>query len=127
MPTCPVCSSDKVYPLLNTWRCKRCKNIWKEEEGPEVFADCRCPGFSTETRKKTEPLETRLEKKLNDYLARSSGKFSLSGKTWQAGDISQELFSRYLKRCVRNRTLAETKDQYGRTWYTSKEKQSRLP
>jgi hypothetical protein len=117
MPHCPVCSSDKVYPLLNTWRCKRCKTIWKEEEGSDVFADCRCPGTQPATRKRTEPLETRLEKRLDEILTRSGGKFCFSTMTWQAGDISQELFRRYLKRCVNNRTLAETKDRYGRTWY----------
>jgi uncharacterized Zn ribbon protein len=29
---CPVCSSEKVYSLLNTMHCKRCGNIWKEEK-----------------------------------------------------------------------------------------------
>ena len=29
---CPACSSDKVYSLLGTLHCKRCKHIWKEED-----------------------------------------------------------------------------------------------
>lgn len=29
---CPVCSSEKIYSLLNTFHCKRCGNIWKEEK-----------------------------------------------------------------------------------------------
>jgi len=117
MPTCPVCSSDRVYPLLNTWRCKRCKHIWKEGDGPDPSAAYESPETSLGIRKKTEPLETRLEKKLNVYLTRSGGKFCLSMMVWQSGDISQELFMRYLKRCVKNRALGETKDRYGRTWY----------
>jgi hypothetical protein len=119
MPTCPLCGSDRVYPLLNTWRCKRCKHIWKEGAEDIGIATCGClqPDTSLKIRKKTEPLETRLEKKLNEYLTRYGGKFCLTTMTWQAGDISQELFRRYLKRCMKNRTLAETKDRYGRTWY----------
>jgi len=118
MPTCPVCSSEMVYPLLNTLRCKRCKHIWKV--GEEDPAPCRCPDLdpSLRIRKKTEPLETRLEKKLDECLLRCSGKFCLTTMSWQAGDISQELFRRYVKQCVKNRTLAETKDGYGRTWYS---------
>ena len=95
MPTCPVCSSEMVYPLLNTLRCKRCKNIWKAgEEEP-----CRCPDLipSIRVRKKTDPLEMRLGKKLDECFDRSKGKFCLNTMTWQAGDISQELFRRYLK------------------------------
>ena len=109
-----------VYPLLNTWRCKRCKNIWKEGEGPDLTAACgsSLPGTSRETRKRTEPLETRLEKKLEEILTRSGGKFCIAPMTWQAGDISQELFRGFLKRCVKNRVLAETKDRYGRIWYS---------
>jgi len=109
-----------VYPLLNTWRCKRCKNIWKEGAEDIGIATCGSPlpDPSPTIRKKTEPLETRLEKKLNVYLTRSGGKFCLTTKTWQAGDISKELFMRYLKRCVKNRTLVETKDSYGRIWYS---------
>lgn len=29
---CPVCGSEKVYSLLNTLHCKRCKSLWKEEK-----------------------------------------------------------------------------------------------
>lgn len=108
-----------VYPLLNTWRCKRCKNIWKEGESPDLTAASVSvlPGTSRETRKRTEPLETRLEKKLEEILTRYGGKFCIVTMTWQAWDISPELFRTYLKRCVKNRTLSETKDQYGRIWY----------
>ena len=118
MPNCPVCSSDKVYYLLDTLHCKRCKNIWKEGEGPDRSAACRPMGTSRGIRKRTEPLETRLEKKLDEYLTRSGGKFCITTMTWQAGDISQELFRGYLKRCVKNRVLAEMKDRYGSIWYS---------
>jgi hypothetical protein len=113
-----------VYPLLNTLRCKRCKHIWKV--GEEEYSTCRCPDLdpSLRVRKKTDPLEIRLEKKLGELLARSGGKFCFATMTWQAGDISRELFRKYLERCVKDRTLAETKDHYGRTWYSQWEKRS---
>ncbi len=106
-----------VYPLLNTWRCK---NIWKEGEGTDltVTNGSSQPATSRETRKKTEPLETRLEKKLEEILTRSGGKFCIATMTWQAGDISQEMFRIYLERCVKNQALAKTKDRYGRIWYS---------
>jgi hypothetical protein len=120
MPLCPNCSSDKVYRLLETLRCKRCKHIWKEEERDPDSTVCRCPieNASFKIRKRTEPLERRMERKLDEYLARSKGKFCFTLATWQAGDISQELFTRYLRRCLKDRTLAETRDRYGRTWYS---------
>jgi hypothetical protein len=118
MPNCPVCSSDEVYDLLHTLHCKRCKHIWKV--GDEEYSTCRCPDLdpSLRVRKKTDPLEVRMERKLNVCLTRYGGKFCLTTMTWQVGDISQELFMRYLKRCVNNRTLTETKDHYGRIWYS---------
>jgi hypothetical protein len=118
MAVCPFCSSDKVYPLLNTLRCKRCKNIWKEgEEDPGRSAACVSPGSVPGSRKRTEPLETRLEKRLDECLIRSGGKFCFTAMTWQAGDISRELFGRYLERCVRNRALAKSQDRFGQSWY----------
>jgi hypothetical protein len=120
MPCCPFCSSEMVYPLLNTLRCKRCKNIWKVgEEGAGRFSACcsAVPGKPLSVRKKTDPLETRLERKLDAYLSRSGGKFCFAATTWQAGDISEELFRKYLNRCVKSRALAEKKDSYGRIWY----------
>jgi len=59
-----------------------------------------------------------MEKKLDECLTRSGGKLCLTTMTWQAGDISEELFKKYLRQCVKNQALAETKDHYGRTWYT---------
>lgn len=119
MSRCPVCSSDEVYDLLDTLHCKRCKNIWKLGDGPDWYAasGSPLPDTSLRIRKKTEPLERRLEKKLQVILTRSGGKFCPAVMTWQAGEISQELFRSYLKRCVNNRTLSESKDPYGRTWY----------
>ncbi|MFA4850819.1 MAG: hypothetical protein WC626_13930 [Methanoregula sp.] len=120
MPCCPVCSSDRVYPLLNTLRCKRCKYIWKEGEGPGPSDTCGslAPVTSPGIRKRIDPLETRLEKKLGEILTRSGGRFCITAMPWQAGDISQELFRTYLERCVKNQALAKTKDHYGRTWYS---------
>lgn len=119
---CPFCSSEKVYCLLNTLHCKRCKNMWK--------GDTKNPDFDTggyanhinnkalRITKKTDTLETRMEKRLQEYLSRSHGEFCLDAIAWKAGDISKEMFRRYLKSCVKNKVLAEKKDRYGRTWYS---------
>jgi len=117
MPTCPICSSEMVYPLLNTLRCKRCKHIWKT--GDEEYSTGRCPDLvpSLRVRKKTDPLEIRLERKLDELLARHEGKFCIATMTCRYGDLPFELFRNYLQRCVKDRTLAETKDRYGRVWY----------
>ncbi|MCK9632598.1 MAG: hypothetical protein M0R30_13280 [Methanoregula sp.] len=118
MPHCPFCSSDKVYRLLDTLRCKRCKNIWKEGGDSSAVSGPAVPDTSLRIRKRTEPLEKRMAKKLDECLTRCSGKFCITTIAWQASDISEELFRRYIRQCVKNRTLAETKDSYGRTWYS---------
>ena len=117
MTACPFCGSDRVYPLLETLRCKRCKGIWKEKDESGGPASCEPPSASLKTRKRTDPLETRMEKKLEEFLKRSGGRYSITATSWQAGDISRELFTRYLKRCVKNRILVEKRDRYGRAWY----------
>jgi hypothetical protein len=118
MPYCPFCSSDKVYRLLNTLRCKRCKNIWKEGGDPHAATGPAVPDTSLRIRKLTEPLEKRMAKKLDECLSRYNGKFCITIMAWQAGDISPELFRRYVQQCVKNRTLTEKKDSYGRSWYS---------
>jgi hypothetical protein len=118
MTTCPISASEMVYPLLNTLRCKRCKHIWKA--GDEEYSPCRCPDLipSLRARKKTYPLEIRLERKLDELLARHQGKFCITPMTCRSGDIPFELFRCYLKRCMKDRTLAETKDHCGQIWYS---------
>jgi hypothetical protein len=118
MSPCPLCGSDMIYPLLNTLRCKRCKHIWKVGDGNP--APCRCPDLdpSIRVRKKTDPLETRLERRLEELLARHGGKFCISAMACRYGNISLELFRNYLRQCVTNRTLEETKDTHGRVWYS---------
>jgi hypothetical protein len=107
-----------VYPLLNTLRCKRCKHIWKA--GEEEYSSCRCPDLdpSLRIRKNMDPLETRLERRLEQLLARHKGKFCFTTMSCRHGDISFALFKSYLRQCVMNRTLTETKDRYGRVWYS---------
>ncbi|MFA4876875.1 MAG: hypothetical protein WC586_05640 [Methanoregula sp.] len=117
MPACPFCSSEMVYPLLDTLRCKRCKNIWKVED-LDPSAAFQSEGKSLGIRTRAPPLEKRMEMRLDECLARSGGKFCITTMSWQAGDISPELFKRYLRQCVKDRTLTETKDHYGRTWYS---------
>jgi len=34
------------------------------------------------------------------------------------GDIQMAMFRRYLKKCVKNRTLVEKKDRYGILWFS---------
>jgi hypothetical protein len=69
-------------------------------------------------KKRTEKLETRMEARLDEYLKRYRGKFCMDKISWKIGDISLAIFRRYLKHCVRNRTLIESKDGYGRIWYS---------
>ena len=115
---CPCCGSDRVYPLMNTPRCKRCKAIWKESDHN------RCPACAIRTisppapeKKRPAPLQKRLETKLEECLARSGGRFCPDTLHWQDGDSSRELFLKYGRRCVKERTLESEKDRYGRTWY----------
>ena len=117
---CPFCSSEKVYSLLNTLHCKRCKNVWKDGEPP-----CDTGGFTALTRerqrgppKKTETLEARQRKALNEHLKKNRGKFCMDTIPWKTGDISQALFRQYLKKCVKSEILTEKKDRHGRIWYS---------
>ena len=119
---CPVCSSKQVYSLLNSLRCKRCGNIWKEEKkNKSNVVVCR-NGFpiNNQVRSKTttDNIETKMEKKLDEYLKKFNGKFCLDKFPWIIGDITLAMFRRYLKNCVKNRTLVEKKDGYGVIWYS---------
>jgi ribosomal protein S27AE len=115
MQHCPFCGSGMVYSLMDTLRCKRCKGIWKA--GDEVFPAGSPLAPDRMIRKRTEPLDARLEKILDAYLARNGGRFSFDTLRWQAGDVSVELFRKYVRRCVTDRVLAEEKDRHGRIWY----------
>ncbi len=120
---CPVCASDDVYSLMDTLHCKRCGNIWTEETRG-TRGTC---GLETSTsdrrlsRAITDSPEQRMEKQLEGYLKKSRGKFSLYSIPSNIGDIQMAMFRRYLKKCVRNRTLVEKKDQYGIAWYSRPE------
>jgi len=119
---CPVCASEKVYSLLDTLHCKRCGNIWKEEKKNGGKYNTR--GFETSignqrlTRTITNSSEQRMKQQLEGYLKKSNGKFSIQSITSNIGDIQMAMFRRYLKICVKNRTLVEKKDQYGIIWYS---------
>jgi hypothetical protein len=122
---CPVCSSEEVYSLLNTLHCKRCGALWNADKkngnttGTGRFAS---PVNNPEwTIKITNNLETRMEKRLDDCLKKYHGRFSMDKVSWKIGDISIAMFRRYLLACVMKRTLAETKDRHGRTWYSRPE------
>jgi ribosomal protein L37AE/L43A len=111
---CPFCSSEKVYLLLNTLHCKRCKNMWKgDSKNPDNSVSGRfaepVSNRALRITKKTDTLESRMEKRLEEYLKRSHGKFSMDTITWNAGDITEEMFRRYLKTCVNKKALAEKK------------------
>lgn len=69
---------------------------------------------------KTRSLEMRMEEKLNDYLRKNKGRFSLDRES-RIGDISMALFRRYVHACVKNGILRETKDRYGIVWYSRPE------
>ncbi|MDD1696751.1 MAG: hypothetical protein LUQ36_00130 [Methanoregula sp.] len=119
---CPVCSSKQVYSLLNSLRCKRCGNIWKEEKkNKSNVVVCRNElPINNQVRSKTttDNIETKMEKKLDEYLKKFNGKFCLDKFPWIIGDITLAMFRRYLKNCVKSRTLVEKKDGYGVIWYS---------
>ncbi len=116
---CPACSSDKVYSLLGTLHCKRCKHIWKvvEDNGRYGSAEAVAPRALT-IKVRTESIETRMEKRLDEYLVRGGGTFSLDTIPVHAGKLSLALFRSYVKKCVIARDLTERKDRTGRTWYS---------
>jgi hypothetical protein len=120
--SCPICSSKNVYSLLNSLRCKRCGNIWKEEK--KNRPDFVKSGFESlindhvKSRTTTDDIETKMEKKLEGYLKKFNGKFRQDKITSRIGDISLALFRRYLKNCVKNGALLEKKDDYGLIWYS---------
>jgi len=119
---CPVCASEDVYSLLKTLHCKRCGNIWKEEMKTRSNYDTRDVETPISNRRRartiTNSLETRMEKQLDGYLKKFKGKFSIHTVTPNIGDIYMAMFRRYLKKCVKNRTLVEKKDRYGILWYS---------
>ena len=119
---CPVCASEEVYCLLDTLHCKRCGNIWTTEKKTKgAYGTCCSETPVTNrglTKTITESPEQKMEKQLEGYLKKSRGKFSMHSITTNIGDIQMAMFRRYLKKCVRNRTLVEKKDQYGITWYS---------
>ena len=118
---CPVCGSEEVYSPLNTLHCKRCGNIWTEEKNRNRYD---MSTIETTTRNKTrtsrmqESPEKRMEKQLEDYLKKFRGKFTPSCITSNIGDIQMAMFRSYLRKCVKNKTLVEKKDHYGRYWYS---------
>jgi len=119
---CPVCASEKVYSLLDTLHCKRCGNIWKEEK--KNRSKYTKHGSETVSRNQRLPraipdsTEQRMKQQLEGYLKKSNGKFSILSITSGIGNIQMAMFRRYLKICVKNRTLVEKKDQYGIIWYS---------
>jgi hypothetical protein len=120
--SCPVCSSEEVYCLLNTLHCKRCGNIWTEEKNIRIRYDISNAETPVSKQKRTpaitDTLEQRMEKQLEGYLKKSRGEFSRDTITSNIGDIHMAMFRNYLKKCVKNRTLVEKKDQYGILWYS---------
>jgi hypothetical protein len=119
---CPVCASEDVYSLLKTLHCKRCGNIWKEEKknrSDYAARDVETPVSNRRwTPAITESLEQRMEKQLDGYLRKFRGKFSMYAVTSNIGDIHMAMFRRYLKKCLKKRTLVEKKDRYGILWYS---------
>lgn len=119
---CPVCASDEVYRLLDTLHCKRCGNIWTEEKdkgsGYKVGGYRNPVNNPVPLTRKTDTLETRMEKHLNENLGKFNGKFSTDKISGDIGNIQMAMFRRYLKNCVKNRTLVEKKDKYGVIWYS---------
>lgn len=117
---CPACSSEKVYILLDTLHCKRCKNIWREDTKEADYSAGSPHPENSRTlviKHRTETVRERLEKELNECLRQTNGKFRMDSVPRRAGDISADIFRKYVKQCVKDRVLAERKDRYGIRWY----------
>ena len=128
MSSCPFCGCDRIYPLLDTLRCKRCKGIWKL--GADVPASQVSGRFMADSLKcvtKRDSLGTRLEKMLDTCLHRPGGRYCHGTTAWQDGDIPEGLFLTYLAQCVRNGTLQVQEDCCGRIWYFRPGRKSRNP
>jgi len=119
---CPVCGSEEVYVMVDTLHCKRCANIWTEETNVKcTFDSCNVelpPSIRTWTPAIKESPEQRMEKQLEIYLKKFKGRFTPSLITSNIGDIQMAIFRSYLKKSVKNQTLVEEKDDYGRFWYS---------
>lgn len=64
-----------------------------------------------------EELENSMHTILNGYLNRYES-FSMETVTWKTGFVTRDMFREYLKKCVKNGTITEKKDEYGVTWYS---------
>jgi hypothetical protein len=129
---CPFCSSEKVYALVNTMHCKRCKNLWTpDKHNPEIIKKTEPLARSTNPAgrmvKKTAPLEIRLKQRLDEFIRKYNGRFSMDFVVWKTGDITPDLFRQYLKKCENNSILVKSNDRNGRIWYSVPEQISRHP
>ncbi len=119
---CPFCASEKVYSLLDTFHCKRCKNMWKaDEKNPDRSIPYGRAGqissHALRTTQKTDTLEKRMEKRRDNYLRMFHGSFCMDTIAWKNADFSKKMFLTYLRTCVKNKVLAEKKERYGKIWY----------
>lgn len=119
---CPFCNSEKVYSLLGTLHCKRCKNLWTEER---IALDPTGTTGSGSPSRTPPPgpagihaaLEIRLRQTLDRCLAMYNGRFSMGSFAWRTREVPSRLVRQYLNRCVEDGILLEKKDRSGRTWY----------
>lgn len=119
---CPVCGSEHVFTILGTQHCKRCKTLWHDgrknpgtrEVSGRGIPDRMSPAIP---RARTEPLQARLEKELDDCLRRCGGRLSPDRIPRASSTITREMVRSYIRICVKNRTLEGKKDRNGRTWY----------
>jgi hypothetical protein len=120
---CPFCNSEKVYSVLDTLHCKRCKNLWTEERVALDPAGTTGSGPPSRTPPSGTAgihaaLEIRLEQTLNSCLAMYNGRFSMGSFAWRTKGVPSRLVRQYLSQCVESGILLEKKDRSGRTWYT---------
>ena len=117
-----MCGSEKVFTILGTQHCKRCKNMWHDGRKNPGNTESSGRGLPVSIppaipRKRAEPLRARLEKELDDCLRRYGGKLNPDRMTWNSSTITREMLRRYIRICVKNKTLERKKDQDGTTWY----------
>lgn len=120
---CPFCASERVYTLMDTRHCKRCKGMWHENKKSRDLPDRSGSGARTALLKargkpRTETLSMRLKKELDTCLKRHHGKICPDRMGRDSGSLAAHWFRLYIRICVKNGELTGKKDRHGTIWYS---------
>jgi len=119
---CPFCASERVYTLMDTRHCKRCKGMWHENKKSRELPDRSGSGvrspLTAREKSRTDTLSMRLQKELDCYLKRHHGKICPDRMARDSGNLASQWFRQYIRICVKNGTLTGKKDRHGTIWYS---------